>query len=62
MALTQDDLNRISEIIGEKLKPIQEDISTMKADLRVIARLNQLDEIRKDARLKVLYADDQQHA
>ena len=41
---------------------MRKDVDEMKGDLALLARLNQLDEIRKDARLRVLYASDTKEA
>ena len=41
--------------IREKLEPIEADLKEMKIDLKFLAALNQLEEIKKDPRLKRLY-------
>jgi dsRNA-specific ribonuclease len=63
MSLDQEDLKAISEIVAKHLEPIKEDIKVMKEDLNLLARLNQLDDIRKEPRLRKLYeTDDQREA
>lgn len=58
MSLDQKDLDAISNIVARQLEPIKEDIKTMKEDLKILSRLNQLDDIRKEPRLRALYTDD----
>lgn len=62
MALSNDDLLAIKKAVQEVVKPIEEDIKEMKttiskmqADLQLLATLNQLEEIKKDKRLRQLY-------
>lgn len=62
MALSSDDLLAIKKAVQEVVKPIEEDIKEMKtaiskmqADLQLLATLNQLEEIKKDKRLRQLY-------
>jgi hypothetical protein len=55
MALTHGDLQAIEQIITRKLEPIQADLKEIKIDLKFLAALNQLEEIKKDPRLKRLY-------
>jgi len=55
------DIDEMKEALGA-LEPIRKDINEMKGDLALLARLNQLDEIRKDARLRVLYSVDTKEA
>lgn len=43
------------KIVAEKLEPIEADLKEMKIDLKFLAALNQLEEIKKDPRLKRLY-------
>jgi hypothetical protein len=63
MPLDQKDLEAISAIVAKQLQPIKDDIKEMKADLNLLSRLNQLDDIRKEPRLRKLYStDDQQEA
>jgi hypothetical protein len=74
MTLTREDLEAIKTVIIEPLQAdlrilqtdinaIREDIREMKSDLNLLARLNQLDDIRKEPRLRKLYStDDQQEA
>lgn len=63
MPLDQKDLDAISAIVAKQLQPIKDDIKEMKADLNLLSRLNQLDDIRKEPRLRKLYStDDQQEA
>jgi hypothetical protein len=76
MALEQRDLDSIDRLLKSHLEPIRKnidkiemdivsmrkDIDEMKGDLSLLARLNQLDEIRKDARLRVLYTSDTKEA
>ena len=59
MALTSEDLQEISKMLDSKLEPIKKDLAQIKSDLSMIAKLNQLDEIRKEPRLRKLYNDDQ---
>ena len=42
------------------VKSIKDDIKVMKEDLNLLARLNQLDDIRKEPRLRKLYSTDDQ--
>ena len=60
MALEQNDLDSIDQLLKSRLEPIQKELNDMKKDLALLARLNQRDEIRKDSRLKVLYNDSQE--
>ena len=60
MSLDSKDLQSISDIVARHLDPIKEDIKMMKQDLNLIARLNQLDDIRKEPRLRALYAEEDQ--
>jgi prefoldin subunit 5 len=73
MTLTHEDLEAIKTIIQPlqtnlrtlqtDISAIKEDIKAMKSDLNLLARLNQLDDIRKEPRLRKLYStDDQQEA
>jgi hypothetical protein len=69
MPLDQKDLTAITGAIATQLEPIKKDIARikkdveqikadivfMKEDLSLLAKLNQLDLIRKDARLRNLY-------
>jgi hypothetical protein len=55
MALTNGDLQAIEQIITRKLEPIQADLKEIKIDLKFLAALNQLEEIKRDPRLKRLY-------
>ncbi len=55
MALSKDDLKAIEQIVEKNLKEIKTDLKVMKADVKLLAALNQLDEIKKDSRLRVLY-------
>jgi hypothetical protein len=57
MALNDNDLQEIRLILDEKLKDIKADIKEMKADVKLLATLNQLDEIKKEGRLRSLYID-----
>lgn len=47
MTLTTEDLGNIEKLIEKHLAPIQKDLTKIKDDVRLLARLNQLDEIRK---------------
>lgn len=60
MTLTKEDLTAIENLITQQLQPLKDDIKVIKEDLRVLARLNQLDKIRRDATLRILYADEKQ--
>lgn len=60
MPLDQKDLEAISAIVAKQLQPIKDDIKVMKEDLNLLARLNQLDDIRKEPRLRKLYSTDDQ--
>jgi len=63
MSLTPEDLAQIEKLIVKHLTPIQKDISAMKDDVNLLARISQLDDIRKEPRLRKLYSDpDQQEA
>jgi len=63
MALTPQDLEAISELITKALDPIKADLQKIKDDVGFLARLNQLDAIRGDSRLKILYGKhDQEEA
>ena len=54
MSLETDDLTKIENLIVKHLSPIREDGASIKADVKLLASLNQLDEIRKDARLRTV--------
>ncbi len=62
MALTPEELGQIEGLLMKHLAPIQKDIAAIKEDVNLLARLNQLDDIRKEPRLRKLYTDDQQEA
>ncbi len=69
MALTTEDLQAIKQIVDESLIPIKSeltevkaDIKSMKADLALLSKINQLDEIRKNGRLMSLYKEDKEEA
>lgn len=66
MPLDKNDLEMIQGIIDKALenhlRPIKQDISQMKRDISLLANLNQLDEIRKEPRLRALYNHDQEEA
>jgi|688.fasta_scaffold03035_28 hypothetical protein len=57
--LNSEDLKKIEEIVEKvlekQLQSIKTDISQMKADINLLANLNQLDEIRKEPRLRKMY-------
>jgi hypothetical protein len=63
MALTKEDLHAIERIVeriveriaDQKLEPIRVDLKEIKSDVKFLAALNQLDEIKKDPRLRRLY-------
>lgn len=62
MALSKEDLLAIKKVVQEVVKPIEDDvkemkttISKMQADLQLLATLNQLEEIKRDKRLRSLY-------
>jgi len=59
MSLSSDDLQAIDNLLDTKLGPIKKDISQIKSDLSLISKLNQIDDIRKEPRLRKLYNDDQ---
>ncbi len=61
MALTPNDLGEIEKLIIKHLDLIQKDISSIKDDVNLLARLNQLDDIRKEPRLRKLYSGGDQH-
>ena len=60
MSLETDDLTKIENLIVKHLSPIREDVASIKADVKLLASLNQLDEIRKDARLRKLYDEQRE--
>jgi hypothetical protein len=60
MALSNEDLDSIRAVMREELEAIKLDIKAMKSDLSLLAKINQLDDIRKDSRLRVLYKEDHQ--
>ena len=47
-----------TDVVGLKkdMTEVKKDVSEMKGDLRLLANLNQLDEIKKDKRLRGLYS------
>jgi 3-dehydroquinate dehydratase len=62
MSLTKEDLKQMSDLLDLKLDPIKndvhqikKDIHQMKKDIKILATINQLDQIKKDSRLRVLY-------
>jgi len=55
MALTTEDLAAIEQLITKALAPIKADLNEMKKDLSLLATINQLEEIKKDGRLRSLY-------
>lgn len=59
MPLSPEDLREIGKLLDTKLEPIKKDISQIKSDLSLISKLNQIDDIRKEPRLRKLYNDDQ---
>lgn len=59
MPLNNEDLQAIKEIVNDSLKDIRNDLKSMKADIKLLATLNQLDEIKKDSRLRVLYSQEE---
>lgn len=60
MALDANDLTEIEALLVKHLSPIKDDIASIKADVKLLASLNQLDEIRKDARLRKLYDEQKE--
>ena len=62
MALDAMDLQKIEQIVTKvvesQLQSIKSDISQMKADLNLLANLSQLDQIRKEPRLRKMYGVD----
>jgi len=59
MPLSTEDLQAIGKLLDAKLEPIKKDILHIKSDLSLISKLNQIDDIRKEPRLRKLYNDDQ---
>jgi hypothetical protein len=57
MALTDEDFRLIGDLLDTKLDPIKRDLEQIKSDVSFLAKLNQLDEIRREPRLKKLYND-----
>ncbi len=61
MVLTTEDLAEIEKLIVkhlvDHLAPIRKDLAAIKEDVNLLANLCQLDEIRKDPRLRKLYID-----
>ena len=72
MALSKEDLQAIEEIVDRKLdekldlklapitmdlKELRGDVSEMKKDLKILARIGQLDLIKQEKRLSYLTAD-----
>jgi hypothetical protein len=71
MGLTKVDLITIERIVKECLekslkqinvdvKEMKTDVKEMKDDLRLLATINQLEEIKKDGRLRSLYVNKPQ--
>lgn len=60
MALDSKDLQAIEGLIIKHLAPIHEDIKAIKKDVSDLANLNQLDAVRKDARLRKLYTSSEE--
>ena len=57
MSLSITDLAAIESIVQKGVQPIKDDLKKIKEDVDLLAGLNQLDEIRKDLRLRKLYVD-----
>ena len=63
MSLTKEDLHAIDRLLDqkldqkldEKLDPIKKDLAEIKADVKLLAALNHLEEIKRDPRLSRLY-------
>lgn len=62
MALTPEDLKAIQKVVDKSLEEVKSDIKEMKSDVKLLAKLNQLDAIRKDGRLMQLYKEDKEEA
>lgn len=62
MALTPEDLKAIQKVVDKSLEDIKSDIKEMKSDVKLLAKLNQLDDIRKNGRLMALYKEDKEEA
>lgn len=62
MALTPEDLKEIQKVVDKSLQELKSDVKEMKSDVKLLAKLNQLDDIRKNGRLMSLYREDKEEA
>jgi hypothetical protein len=64
MALTPEDLKAIRAVIKEELEshlsPVKSDLAEIKRDTKLLSKLNYLDAVRGEPRLRKLYSDDEE--